>query len=60
MDSESEIIARTMNMDISAIMLLHSSSAQPSTSRLGNYAPDYGHGVPLWEAKWFSQQEPSV
>jgi hypothetical protein len=47
-----------MGMDIRAIEIMHAGvSGQfcASTSRLDKYLPDYGHGVPLWEARWFSK-----
>jgi hypothetical protein len=60
--SESKIIEKAMNMDIRAIEIMHAGvSGQfcASTSRLDKYLQDYGHGVPLWEARWFSKQQPS-
>ena len=57
--SESDYITNAMNMDFKVIMLMQSHSGQSPTSRLDNYAKDYGHGVPLWMARWYSKQQPS-
>ena len=61
--SDTQIIENVLNADMRVLELMQSTvsgPSSPSTSRLDKYTPDFGHGVPLWEARWFSKQQPSA